>query len=58
MRRERDGIIAEDLHQCKVIFGSDVFVDVAIVERKLGSFSNDDGNGNENVISKHKFSLL
>ena len=25
---------------------------------KLGSFSNDDGNGNENVIQKHKFTLL
>ena len=24
----------------------------------LRSFSNDDGNGNENVITKHKFSLL
>ena len=24
----------------------------------IGSFSNDDGNGNENVITKHKFSLL
>ena len=24
----------------------------------LGSFSNDDGNGNENVISKHVFALL
>ena len=24
----------------------------------IGNFSNDDGNGNENVISKHKFALL
>ena len=32
----------------------------AIVMRKdyYGGFSNDDGNGNGNVISKHKFSLL
>ena len=26
--------------------------------KTLGSISNDDGNGNENVISNHKFSLL
>ena len=24
----------------------------------IGSFSNDDGNGNENVMKKHKFPLL
>ena len=30
-----------------------------IISRQLiGSFSNDDGNGNENVISRHKFVLL
>ena len=28
------------------------------VVESLGSFRKDDGNGNENVISKHKFLLL
>ena len=33
--RERDGIIATDIRQCKVIFWGDVFVDVTVVDLKV-----------------------
>ena len=34
-------------------------IEKSFVEKVLtGSFRNDDGNGNENVISKYKFELL